>query len=58
MAISDPIKDRIREYATAQNTDKFDVAYMTLESAEELGHAVFQTRDSVTGEPVQIALWD
>lgn len=58
VVVGGPMKDQIVEYAEQEFGDEFEFWFVEQESAEGLGHSVYQAESVVRGEPVFIALGD
>jgi len=58
IVVGGPMQTQITEYASREFGDRFAFAFPEEETAEGLGHAVYQARDVVGDEPVFIALGD
>jgi len=58
IVVGGPMQTQITEYASRKFGDRFAFAFPEEETAEGLGHAVYQARDVVGDEPVFIALGD
>ncbi|GAA0656275.1 sugar phosphate nucleotidyltransferase [Salarchaeum japonicum] len=52
------MQDQIVEYAEESFGDEFTFQFVEQESAEGLGHSIYQTEEVVRGEPALIALGD
>lgn len=58
IVVGGPMQTQITEYAREEFGDRFEFAFPEEETAEGLGHAVYQAREVVGDEPVFIALGD
>jgi glucose-1-phosphate thymidylyltransferase len=58
IVVGGPMQHQIVEYAESAFGDRFEFAFPEEASPEGLGHAIYQARDEVEGEPVLIALGD
>jgi glucose-1-phosphate thymidylyltransferase len=52
------MQHQIIEYTRNRFGDRFDIEFVEQESAEGLGHSIYQARSVVNGEPLLIALGD
>ncbi|MFC6734934.1 sugar phosphate nucleotidyltransferase [Halolamina salina] len=58
IVIGGPMQDQIVEYAEGSFGDEFTFRFVEQESAEGLGHSIYQTESVVRGEPALIVLGD
>jgi glucose-1-phosphate thymidylyltransferase len=58
VVVGGPMQTQITEFARREFGDRFEFAFPEEETAEGLGHAVYQARAAVEDEPVFIALGD
>ncbi|QDX41024.1 sugar phosphate nucleotidyltransferase [Salarchaeum sp. JOR-1] len=58
IVVGGPMQDQIVEYAEESFGDEFTFQFVEQESAEGLGHSIYQTEEAVRGEPALIALGD
>lgn len=58
VVVGGPMQDQIIEYTQDSFADEFEFSFVTQESAEGLGHSIYQTEEVVDGEPAFIALGD
>lgn len=58
IVVGGPMKDQIIEYAEQEFGDVFKFWFVEQESAEGLGHSIYQAKDVIRGESVFIALGD
>jgi glucose-1-phosphate thymidylyltransferase len=58
IVVGGPMQDLITEYVEQSFGDIFSFSFVEQESAEGLGHSIYQAKDVVHGEPVFIALGD
>lgn len=58
IVVGGPMKDQIVEYAEQAFGEDFEFWFVEQESAEGLGHSIYQAKDVIRGESVFIALGD
>jgi glucose-1-phosphate thymidylyltransferase len=58
VVVGGAMKEQIISYAEQEFSDRFNLVFVLQESAEGLGHSIYQARDVVGGEPAIIALGD
>lgn len=58
IVVGGPMQRQIREYAEQEFSDQLNLSFVEQESAEGLGHGIYQAEPAVAGEPVFIALGD
>jgi len=58
VVVGGPMQDQIVEYATGEYGDRFAFTFVEQESAEGLGHSVYQAREAVGDESMLIVLGD
>jgi len=58
VVVSGPMQQQITEYATDEFGSRFDFDFIEQQSAEGLGHSVYQVKDTVGSEPALIVLGD
>lgn len=58
IVVGGPMQQQIREYTRREFGEEVDLTFVEQESAEGLGHSVYQAEPVVAGEPVFIALGD
>lgn len=58
LVVGGPMQTQIREYATDKFGDEFDFSFPEQSDPLGLGHAIYQARSAVDGEPILIALGD
>lgn len=58
LVVGGPMQDQIVDYAEESFGETFTFFFVEQESAEGLGHSIYQTEDIVRGEPTLVALGD